>query len=471
MSKISDAELKALSEGELRESLGRSRGTLLFKKAGTTTTGYYCYLHQRKRRLVKLGTYRSGRTKTSGFSLQELRDKALDLSRTRQEIAPADLKEHLEELEQERQREQQRRRQKKLLEASFGTLDDLFDSYVLSLKRREAHTSRQVESMYQCYCQKPFPHLGRMKARDITPDDIVLIIRRMIQKGITSTSNRMRSFLHAAFAHGLKSDHDPRQLVEHGKRFNLSFNPVSAVPRQADFERVRERRLDDDEIKRMWKDVDKGKPKASPLYGLLLRFCLACYGNRPEQLARITWEDIDYRQRTLTFIDRKGKNARPKKRVIPLSKIALEILEKVQVIADERKLCYDDTDKKCQWPFSITGKSPISIPNLSHFVQAYNFWLKEQGFVDEDYETWTAKDLRTTGTSLLVRLRIYKEQRYLLQSREDGSIESKHYDHDDRLSEKREAARVYTEELERIIEGREAETLVDMEEYRQNLKF
>ena len=90
---------------------------------------------------------------------------------------------------------------------------------------------------------------------------------------------------------------------------------------------------------------------------------------------------------------------------------------------------------------------------------------------ESELDPWTAKDLRRTATNILTRLGIPQEKRFLLQSREDGSVESKHYDHDDRLQEKREAARIYTTELERIIEGRELGNLVDMDEYRKSIIF
>ena len=88
----------------------------------------------------------------------------------------------------------------------------------------------------------------------------------------------------------------------------------------------------------MWHHLESGKETWSPLYGLLLRFCLVCFGNRPEQLNDIKWSDIDFTKQTLMFVDTKGKNAIPKKRVIPLTNRAMAILEHAQRIS--LFLCY-----------------------------------------------------------------------------------------------------------------------------------
>ena len=445
ISELKDAAVKEMPVGQLVESFKKGQGALVFRRVGDTTTGYYRYWRGKKSIFIKLGIYKSRRSKKAGFTLEELRKLAQEKAALRQQLVPQDLKEYLDQQEQGRRRAAENTKRQAELEASKGSFQELCEGYIAKLERRGASSKRKVETLLNTHCLKPFPELASRKAKDITPDDIVKILGKMIGDGKTTVSNRVRSYLHAAFSNGMKADHDPRQQVEFGKQFHLSFNPVAAVPRQADYERVRERRLDDSEIRSMWFNIDKGEVTRTPLYGLLLRFCLACYGNRPQQIMRCTWEDIDFVNRTLTFIDYKGKNGTGKKRIIPLSKLGIGLLVEVKKISGgfER-------------PFCVNGNKEMRAEHIGRLVSEYNDWLQEQAKENgyELLERWTAKDLRTTATSLLIRLHIPKEQRYLLQSREDGSIESKHYDHDDRLLEKREAARLYTAELERIIEGK-----------------
>lgn len=459
MSNLTDLEVKNLSEDSYKtESLGRGRGAFMIRKRGKSYQAFYRYWRGKQKAMVPIGSYSPPRTKVSGLSLKEIREKATALATLRQQISPQDLKEYLEQQEADRQQQAEEKRRQAEIESSYGTLEDLCTSYLSDMEIKGLKSVKTVRNALNLYCLEAFPKLAKAKARDITPDDIVAIIRKMMEQGITTTCNRVRSYLMTAFNYGMKADHNPRQLTEHGKRFNIDFNPVMAVPKQADYERVRDRRLSDDEIYDMWINVHQGKSSWSPVYGLFVRFCLACFGNRPEQLNDVKWSDIDFRMKTLRFTDFKGKHGTPKKRIVPLTPTALDILEQVKSVSGDYS-----------WPFSTSGKTPIRTDNVANFLRAYNDWrskqLKEKN--REVPDTWTQKDLRTTATGLLTRLRIPKEQRYLLQSREDGSVESKHYDHDDRLEEKWDAAMIYDDCLQKIISGKASDTLVDLEHYRQ----
>lgn len=103
---------------------------------------------------------------------------------------------------------------------------------------------------------KPFLVLAATAARDITPNDVSVIMARMIGRGIQRRTNIVRSMLSAAFAFGAALDNDPTRKArgltagqEAPKRFGIVSNPVSLVPPIAEYERVGERTLDDDELK------------------------------------------------------------------------------------------------------------------------------------------------------------------------------------------------------------------------------
>ena len=459
MSKITDLEVKNLSEdGYKTESLGRGRGALMVRKRGKTYQAFFRYWRGKKKAMVPIGSYSPPRTKASGFSLKELRDKATELATLRQKISPQDLKDYLEQQEADRQQQAEEKKRQQAIDDSTGTLTDLMNAYVANLYRLGRSSAREVETSLKRNVTKPYPEVVRKKANKVTVDDIIQIIREMLARGVTTQCNRLRSHLHAAFEYGIKADNDPLQQEALGKRFLLQFNPVHAVPRQAQFERIRERVLSNDEVRQYWLHFEKGRPTHSKLYGLLIRFMISAFGNRPEQLNHCLWSDFDFNNRTLVFFDSKGKAARKKRRIIPLTRRATDILE------EARKYSGDNPG-----PFYIGKKSPIDIGNFANYVQYYNDWLEEQAKAKGEPvpERWTAKDIRGTATRLFTDCRIPREQRYLLQSREDGSIEGKHYDHDDRLPEKRDAAKIYDNYLERILNDTVPDKLVDLEQYRQ----
>ena len=457
MGKLTALAIKSMKYKLSEPVGGRGDGALLLekRKSGTVEV-YYRYKYQGKETKVKIGQYNTTRD-GNGYSLAECRDKVQELARTRRECS-GDLKEHLTGQKREQERIRVEQRKKSELEALQGTLKELCENYVATLARQGKKSAGQVEGCFERYILKPFPDLASRKAREVSVDDVVSIIRRMIENGITTTSNRLRSYLHAAYEYGMKADNDPREQLAHGKRFLIEHNPVTAVPRQTDYERVRDRYLSHEEVSRLWHDFNTILSNRSPIYGLLLRFMLATAGNRPEQLRQCKWSDIDFTRRTFTFIERKGKGGIPKKRVMPLTNRAIGILEEVAIISGS-----------FEWPFSANGKGPLNISTFSHRIRDYCFYLEAEAKAkgEELPERFTAKDIRTTATNLLIESRVQQEQRFLLQSREDGSIESKHYDHSDRLPEKREALKRYDALLDKIVKG-ENTKLVDLEEYKQS---
>lgn len=56
------------------------------------------------------------------------------------------------------------------------------------------------------------------------------ILSNMIQRDAVVQSNRVRSYLHAAFQFGLKADNDPANMNK-CVIFGLQLNPVSLIPR------------------------------------------------------------------------------------------------------------------------------------------------------------------------------------------------------------------------------------------------
>ena len=425
---------------------GRDDGTIVYKKQGDAVAVYYRYRSNGSDKTIFICRY--GRNQ-GGYTLSEIREIGRGYARTKREVAPVGLKEHLEQVELEKERAREALRLEQEAENRLGSLEDLCRAYVGSLFRKEAASARDVERCLERNLIKPFSQLCLRKANTITTDDLMPVFRSVLDRGVTREYNMFRGNLGAAYNFCLKADYDPRHLLENGKKFRLQYNPVAAIPKYTEFERVLERTLNNDEIYRFWHCLGENYTGSDPIYGLLARFCLACFGNRPEQLNDVRWTDIDRNLNTLRFVDSKGKNAKPKKRIIVLTQQACDILDQVA----ERTGNYE-------WPFTIKGKQPIRVDSLGHYIADYNDWLHQQALEQdqEPPERFTMRDFRRTATRMFTDCRVPKEQRYLLQSRQDGSIESKHYDHDDRLAEKRDVAKIYEDYLDRIISNSDSTT-------------
>ena len=167
--------------------------------------------------------------------------------------------------------------------------------------------------------------------------------------------------------------------------------------------------------------------------------------------------------RTLTFINKKLKGE-IQETVIPLTGRAIHILS--QLIENPQRYGYSHSRYMLapdNYIFSATvGRGYLNVDELGNRVREYNV---EKGISDSPNGAWWTKDFRRTCVSIMTSARIIKEHRYLLQSRSDGSVETKHYDVSDRMDEKEEAAEKYDRVLNRILYG------MDENPYPYNLKL
>ena len=149
---------------------------------------------------------------------------------------------------------------KERAEAEKGSIKQLIDSYVWKMKADGKRTYADVLRRLEKDVYPVIP--PETKAKDVTPLDIKQILINMIQRGAIVQSNRVRSYLHAAFQYGLTADLDPmnnRQEV----LFGLTTNPVSVVPRQASAEKVGENWLSKQDLCRLMESFSEAKKVGS----------------------------------------------------------------------------------------------------------------------------------------------------------------------------------------------------------------
>lgn len=454
MAKLTPLALKNIKY-RLTEAVGsRGDGTLLFelRKSGAVES-YYLYRHEGKERKVKIGPYKTTRT-GHGYSLADCREKAQKFAITRREIG-GDLKAYLEAEEIKLAQLEEERKKQEEIEASKGTLADLLEAYTGQLERQGKPTAKDARYMFNKYVITPFPELAEKKAHEVAISDITAVIRVMIEQGVTTSCNRVRSFLHAAFAFGLKADNDPRHQLENSSRFHLLHNPVSAIPRQADFEKTRDRSLDNDEVKQLWNGI-LDVNRIGKVMGLFIRFMIATGGQRPKQILACGWERYDFFRRTILIDDTKGRGGK-REHLVPLTDRALTILEEVREITADYP-----------WPFATSEKSPVRLDSLSTAFTRYCVAVENEAKDNGGSmpERFTAKDIRRTAHNVMIDAGLSREERNLLQNHARSGIDTKHYNRHDQLPEKREAMRKYDVWISKVIAGK-ATTLVDLEQYRQ----
>jgi hypothetical protein len=100
-------------------------------------------------------------------------------------------------------------RVEKEIQVAPGTFQNLLDGYVTKLEGEEATTAADVKWSFNHYVTEAFPDLVTRPVALIGPAEI-RDIAKMIDAGITTYCNRLRSQLHAAFQAGLEQEFNPR---------------------------------------------------------------------------------------------------------------------------------------------------------------------------------------------------------------------------------------------------------------------
>ena len=135
------------------------------------------------------------------------------------------------------------------LQITHGTIEDLINHYIeqmrLEGKRSWKKVQADIEFNVFTVIDKNTP------AKDIEPSHIRKVLHTIIQRGANVQANRVRSYLHRAFELGIFHDNDPKSLSDEYV-FNITANPVAAVPKNAAAEKAGERTLSFDEITVIW---------------------------------------------------------------------------------------------------------------------------------------------------------------------------------------------------------------------------
>lgn len=441
MPTITDVEARALKDGEtLSERIGsRGEGALMLARRGDTVSGDYRYTapdgSRQKIDLGRLGKHNPLRVMRA--ACRTWNDRRKSHPDLREWIEAENIRQRLE-LEAARQAEESARRAEAVA-AATGTLEDLLRDYIENLKAKGRVSVGDVEQTFtRIIYGTP---TGSMKARDIEPSHIRDILAQLYRAGAKTARNRLRAYLHAAFAFGLRSEYDESR--ESGRSFGLTINPVAATAPLDGVERVGTRYLNADELRAFYNELHR-TPTTHRVMVAFLKFLIALGGQRPQQVLQVPWTDYDFENRTIRIIDRKGRAALPRVHLVPLTGRALELLE----IA--REVNPPDGDKPRTHPWTARGSEPISIQSLKNVIA--RFRKTEAG---SDVTHFTPRDLRRTAKNVMTQAGVRRDLRNLLQNHGQTGVDVRHYANDPtaHLPEKRQAMIAFEAALARVLAG------------------
>ena len=406
------------------DQLPKGAGVLMVNvtKKGTRIFRYQQRV-EGKRRFVPIGKY-------PDVTLTEAREQAREYGLLAKQNV--DVKAHLKELAIVAEQDKRKAKIAAELKAKRATVHQLFNGYTDKMK---LDGKRTFQSVYDDLIKNwQSVYSLDLPAEEIEPGNITEVLAKMIDRGAITHSNRVRAYLHAAWAFGLKADNDPMNRNQ-GVVYNLKFNPVSAVARQGQAEKVRERCLTDEELAAFLNALDIGKG-FSFVTQMALKMVIFTGGQRAYEIVTLRWSDIDFNERLVIVGAEYSKLKKPHH--IPINDAVMVLLEQLK----------EKTGGQ-EWLFPNHKKDGFqSTQSLS---RALSRWQDLAGI-----ERFQNRDLRRTIKTLMVKLKITPEYRNRLQNHALGNdVAEKHYNKFDYYDEKLMALDAIATYINTVLEPQE----------------
>jgi len=391
--------------------LCRGMGSLVLQ-VNNTGHGIFRYIQviQGKRSYVQLGKF--AKQGQSGLTLANARQVAFEYGTLAKD--GNNVKAYLESQARALMKEQTQQE----LEANRGTFGQLIGSYIDSMKSNGKRTwARVLEAIEKGVYPVISPD---QMAVTVTESQIILLLAKMIERGAAVQSNRLRSYLHAAFKVGLNHDRDPAK--QHTKiYFGLQFNPVANIPRQKSAEKVGDRCLDIQELKEVFRLLN-GCSHISEFSAKVLQLCFLTGGQRPYELVTVKPAKLGIDNKILEVPSEYSKNKRV--HLLPLTDNVLALFTWFY----EKSLNKNSS-------FVIHNRKVVSEHYRTDSLSTalYRFCRKNK------IAPFTPRDIRRTCKTLMGSIGISKEFRDRIQNHAFQDVSSIHYDRWTYLPEKKEA--------------------------------
>jgi integrase len=345
-------------------------------------------------------------------------------------------------------REQARQRQ---TTAKAITVRNVIAEWAWHYARRERKRPREAVRLLKVYLGVPWKD---RPANELRRRDAVLLLDRITARGSLVMANRIRDLGHQVFTFGVA-----RELIE--------VNPFVGVPNPGGDEESKDRFLTREEIKTFWSKVDGPQSGISRRLVLALKLILVT-AQRPGEVIKARFEHFDLAKREWTIPPeviktvKKAKHGKkkqlrpPRVHMVPLTDLAIELVEGLRSLAKERPSLL---------PAQRSKRNPdghIEEKGLAHA-------LRDQ--IDEKAETlfglppFTPHDLRRTAATMMTSLGIPRrpDVAKILNHAEDDDDTTAIYDRWESWPKKKKALGVWEKELRTLIEGKPSSIVEDRE--------
>jgi len=311
-------------------------------------------------------------------------------------------------------------------EAAMFTLHALLDDYCDHLQALGRTAHKDARNIFKLHVIAAWPKLATLPANQVTGEQIADMMRHVIEQGKGRTSNKLRSYIRAAYQTAKAARSKPSIPVKF-KSYNVTHNPGADTEPDDNANKPDKRPLSAEDLRTYWQAI-----KDAPGFrGAVLRLHLLTGGQRIEQLVNLRTQNVS--GDAILLFDGKGRPGKPPRpHTVPL----------IPQAATAMQGCIPRGD----WAISTDdGATHLSAITLSQWAMAATTL---PGF--------QTKRIRSGVETLLASARISSDIRGRLQSHGISGVQSRHYDGHDYLAEKRQAL----ETLFRLLDAPDANNVV-----------
>jgi integrase len=303
------------------------------------------------------------------------------------------------------------------------TLIEICRAYVGMLRAEKRPSAREVHAAFERLIAPC--GLAKLPAHEIKSSQITELLRDVIANVSGNTAQRLRSYLHTAYARAIDAKLDPTAPAL-SVDSAIDSNPVSEVSSLRQFAgKPGDRVLRESELRELWARLSTTDHTPIALRGA--RLCLLLGGQRAKQLLRVCTRDVDLEARTIRLFDGKGNRTTPRVHMLPLCTLAE---------TDVRWLVNSARELGTENLFPGRGRTTLNASTLSNAVAAIRDAMLADGVCAESF---SFTDFRRTVETRLAAAGVTSADRAQLQSHGLSGVQLRHYDRHDYMNEKRNA--------------------------------
>ena len=313
------------------------------------------------------------------------------------------------------------------------TFDALADLYIERYAKRQKASWKNDEGYLRANAR---PAWGKINAAAITSQDAARLLFKVVAMAPIS-ANRLRSVLVKLFGWACESA-------------LLSVNPMLGVKKPHREGKGKTRTLNDQEIRVLWKALEKAEATPGILAALK---CLLLLGQRPGEVAGMAISELHHLNngRTAHWELPPGRMKARRAHVVPLPALAREIVS-AEILRQR------DADPKAKPEFVFASKFAERARLARHSLsQALSRIIEELDDAGNDADTVanlktdrpTPHDLRRTLATGLARLGIPRDDRLAVLAHSYGDVHEI-YDQYERLPQKRAALEMWERHLRKV---------------------